>query len=146
MNIVARPKIIKVAVISAYRGSTEEETSTNVLRTLNLGRNLLSLGVMPLIPHLYFTAMLNDSVPEEREYGIRLGKEWLEEADLFLVDSVDGAISEGMKHDIEVAQALVNPARIFNSYEDLVNFILRRNSTDDTEQVREQETTSTANQ
>lgn len=143
MNVVAKPRVLKVAVISAYHGETDEAKMANVGRALAIGRQLLGHGILPLIPHVYFTAMLNDSVPEEREYGIRMGTEWLLDADLYLVDSVDGVISEGMKHDIHIAESLVNPARIFTTVEDLFKFIHRGPSTDDTEQTGQQEEAST---
>lgn len=143
MNIVAKPRMLRVAVISPYNGGTQEATASNIVRALSLGRQLLSNGVMPLIPHVYFTAMLNDTVDEEREYGLRLGAEWLNDADLFIVDSIDGVLSEGMQHDLRIAESLVSQARIFTNVDELLNFIHKGPVTDDTEQARQQEEVST---
>lgn len=144
MNIVAKPRMIRVAVISPYSGGTDEATASNVVRALSLGRHLLSNGIMPLIPHVYFTAMLNDSVPEEREYGLKLGAEWLLDADLFLVDIVDGVLTEGMQHDLRIAEGFVSQARIFTNVDELINFIHKGPSADDTEQTGQQEEASTS--
>jgi len=144
MNILAKPRMIRVAVISPYNGGTNEATASNVVRALSLGRHLLSNGVMPLIPHVYFTAMLNDTVAEEREYGLRLSAEWLADADLFLVDTIDGTLTEGMQNDLRIAESLVSQARIFTNVDELINFIHKGPSTDDTEQTGQQEEASTS--
>ena len=44
-------------------------------------RILSTLGFLPLAPHLYFTQFLKDEEKQERNTGIQLGMQWLEEAD-----------------------------------------------------------------
>ena len=109
----ASPK--KIFVCSPYRplAVTEEsrkvELESNLHRAKTACRILTTLGFMPLAPHLYFTTFLEDGVKRERENGIRLGFQWLEEADEVWV--FGDTISEGMAVEIARAKALDKPVR-----------------------------------
>lgn len=109
----ASPK--KIFVCSPYRPLAETEESQKVELESNLHRAktacriLISLGFMPLAPHLYFTTFLEDEVKRERENGIRLGLQWLEEADEVWV--FGDTISEGMAVEIARAKELNKPVR-----------------------------------
>lgn len=112
-NGTASPK--KIFVCSPYRPLAETEESRKVERESNLHRAktacriLTTLGFMPLAPHLYFTTFLEDGVKRERENGIRLGLQWLEEADEVWV--FGDTISEGMAVEIARAKELAKPVR-----------------------------------
>lgn len=103
----------KVFICSPYRpiGDTAEERE----RDLQQNRQLASLacgyatsnGYMPMAPHLFFPVFLSDDDPEEREKGIHLGLEWLEECDELWV--VGNRITEGMKREICIADKLGIP-------------------------------------
>ncbi|NCC61451.1 MAG: hypothetical protein EOM12_11030, partial [Verrucomicrobiae bacterium] len=101
----ASPK--KIFVCSPYRPLSETEESrkseleTNIFRAKTACRILTTLGFMPLAPHLYFTTFLKDEEKRERENGIRLGLQWLEEADEVWV--FGDTISEGMAVEISKA-------------------------------------------
>ena len=105
----------KIFVCSPYRPLAETEESRKVELESNLHRAktacriLTTLGFMPLAPHLYFTTFLEDEVKRERENGIRLGLQWLEEADEVWV--FGDTISEGMAVEIAKAKELAKPVR-----------------------------------
>ena len=109
----ASPK--KIFVCSPYRplSKTQErqkaELESNIFRAQNACRILTTLGFMPLAPHLYFTTFLKDEDKRERENGIRLGLQWLEEADEVWV--FGDTISEGMAVEIARAKELAKPVR-----------------------------------
>ena len=112
-GVAASPK--KIFVCSPYRplAVTEEsrkvELESNIHRAKTACRILTTLGFMPLAPHLYFTTFLEDEVKRERENGIRLGLQWLEEADEVWV--FGDTISEGMAVEIARAKELDKPVR-----------------------------------
>ena len=103
----ASPK--KIFVCSPYRPLAETEESrkveleSNIHRAKTACRILTTLGFMPLAPHIYFTTFLKDEEKRERENGIRLGLQWLEEADEVWV--FGDTISEGMAVEIARARA-----------------------------------------
>lgn len=105
----------KIFVCSPYRPLSETEESrkteleANIHRAKTACRILTTLGFMPLAPHLYFTTFLKDEEKREREYGIRLGLQWLEEADELWV--FGDTISEGMAVEIARAKELTKPVR-----------------------------------
>lgn len=105
----------KIFVCSPYRPLAETEESrkaeleSNLHRAKTACRILTTLGFMPLAPHLYFTTFLEDEVKRERENGIRLGLQWLEEADEVWV--FGDTISEGMAVEIARAKELDKPVR-----------------------------------
>ena len=105
----------KIFVCSPYRPlsgtekSRKAELESNVFRAKTACRILTTLGFMPLAPHLYFTTILKDEEKREREKGIRLGLQWLEEADELWV--FGDTISEGMAVEIARAKELDKPVR-----------------------------------
>ena len=69
-------------------------------------RDSLRRGEAPIASHLLYTqpGVLDDTVPEERNYGIEAGLAWRKVADASVV-YVDRGISKGMRHGIEAAKA-----------------------------------------
>lgn len=110
---ITSPK--KIFVCSPYRPLSETEESrkaeleSNIRRAKTACRILTTLGFMPLAPHLYFTTFLRDEEKRERENGIQLGLQWLEEADEVWV--FGDTISEGMAVEIARANELDKPVR-----------------------------------
>ena len=109
----ASPK--KIFVCSPYcpLAETEEsrkvELESNLHRAKTACRILTTLGFIPLAPHLCCRTFLEDGVKRERENGIRLGLQWLEEADEVWV--FGDTISEGMAVEIARAKELAKPVR-----------------------------------
>ena len=67
-------------------------------------RHSLSLGEAPIASHLLYTqeGILDDSVPEERMWGINAGLAWKEIADK-QVFYIDYGMSKGMEYALEYA-------------------------------------------
>ena len=77
----------KIFVCSPYRPTSQDEKcrkdelEANIRRAKMACRILSTPGFLPLAPHLYFTQFLKDEEKQERNTGIQLGMQWLEEAD-----------------------------------------------------------------
>lgn len=63
----------------------------------------LKKGEAPFASHLFYTQVLNDDIPKERELGIKAGLSWGDIADATIVYT-DHGISNGMKLGIENAK------------------------------------------
>ena len=77
-------------------------------------RYAVSLGYMPLAPHLYFPQFLSDYDVDERETGIRFGLELLCHCNELWV--IGHRITEGMRQEIQVAEELGLPIMLFTLY------------------------------
>ena len=96
----------------------KQELERNLKRAKRACRMISKLGGMPLAPHIYGTQFLDDDVPEEREEGIRIGLEWLKDADECWVFSE--YISEGMRREIDYCSEHDIPVRMFCESEGLL--------------------------
>jgi hypothetical protein len=67
-------------------------------------RHSLRLGEAPLASHLLYTQVLTDADAAERDWGIKAGLTWTEQADLCAVYT-DRGISNGMQLGAEFARA-----------------------------------------
>ncbi len=63
-------------------------------------------GVVPIAPHLYFSAYLDDRNPDERTAGMSMGLHLLRKCDELWVF---GTPSEGMRAEIKLAERLKKP-------------------------------------
>lgn len=105
----------KIFVCSPYQPVSESEAGKkaeleeNIYRAKMACRLIAVCGLMPLAPHLYFTAILDDDQKAERERGIQMGLSWLEEAAEVWV--FGNRITKGMTLEIERAQELSKPIR-----------------------------------
>jgi hypothetical protein len=97
-----------VYIASPYAGDTE----INVEFAVEACRYCIEQGYTPIAPHLIYPQILNDSVPEQREIGLELGKRLLEVADeLWLCGD---RISDGMYAELIAAMSLGIPhKRVF---------------------------------
>ena len=96
----------RVIVESPYAGDVER----NVHYTRQCMRDCLLRGEAPYASHLLYTqeGVLDDTVAEEREYGIQAGFAWRDVADATIVYD-DYGISGGMQYGIDHAQKLGKP-------------------------------------
>lgn len=62
-----------VYICSPCRGDYER----NITKAQEYCREAISMGVIPITPHVYFTQFLNDLYPEERKLGMTAGLELL---------------------------------------------------------------------
>ena len=90
-------------------------------------RYAVSLGYMPMAPHLFFPQFLSESDENEREIGIRYGLEWLSQCDELWV--IGPRITEGMRREIQVAEELGLPIRQFTFYRGSVTCLVVDNGT-----------------
>ncbi len=81
-------------------------------------------GAVPIAPHLYFSAYLDDRIPEERTAGMQMGLHILRRCDELWVF---GTPTEGMKEEIKLAKSLHIP--ILYISEEIINRILERGQT-----------------
>jgi len=112
---------MKIYVCSPFRGyidalgnmSTVED---NVIFAQECCRAVYSAGHLPVAPHLYFPQFMDDDDPAQRERAMSLALEIqmaCEETWRF-----GGYISEGMKGELERAEAIKMPIRHFDWPED----------------------------
>lgn len=91
-----------VIVESPFAGDVEK----NILYTRLCVRDSLSRGEAPIASHLLYTqkGILNDNIPEERQWGIDAGLAWRVVAEASVVYQ-DFGISRGMQYGINAAEA-----------------------------------------
>ena len=88
-----------IYICSLYAGNTEDNTAF----ARQACGYAISQGAVPLAPHLLYPQILNDSIPEERETGIRLGLEVLERCEELWI--CGDRMSAGMKREAAYAKA-----------------------------------------
>ena len=88
----------RVIIESPYAGDIDN----NVSYAKACLKDSLMRGEAPIASHLLHTQVLDDTIKEEREMGIKAGLEWLRVAELMAV-YVDLGISKGMKSAINEA-------------------------------------------
>lgn len=99
-----------VYICSPLRGDIE----TNVRRAHGYCRFVIQRGALPLAPHAIFTAILDDTIPQERQLGRALGIELLKRLDELWVFGKQ--ITEGMRTEIEVAEKRNIPIVYFDEH------------------------------
>lgn len=85
----------KVFICSPYRG----DVVLNTANAIKYARAAILSGYLPIVPHVYFTQFLDDSIEAERELGIEAGIQLLNECDEMWIY---GEPSEGMKKEISI--------------------------------------------
>ena len=90
------------------RGATAGQRADDLRHNRQLAqlgcRYAVSLGYLPMAPHLFFPEFLSEDRPEEREKGIQFGLEWLSGCDELWV--IGNRITEGMKREIALAKTM----------------------------------------
>jgi hypothetical protein len=96
-----------VYVCSPLRGEppyTARKRNANLRLAAKYSAEVAKLGFVPITPHLYFGAFLDDTDPEQRKQGMAMGLELLRKCDeLWVFGTI---ISEGMKAEITLAEEL----------------------------------------
>ena len=96
--------MILVILESPYAGDVEKNTEYARLCL----KDSLSRGEAPMASHLLYTQVLDDLVPEEREWGIEAGLAFARVAEKTVV-YVDRGISNGMQYGIDNAREAGRP-------------------------------------
>lgn len=90
-----------IYICSRYRADSTEELRRNIEVAKQVCQSVAKAGAIPIAPHLYFPRFLDDSMPEDRYFGMGAGKRLMGQCVSFHVVTVDGVISEGMQEEIE---------------------------------------------
>ena len=101
---MSRTEATRVFICSQYAGNVEH----NIETALALCGIAVGAGCAPFAPHLLYTRFLDDNDPAQRDLGISLGLRFMEACEEVWVYTADG-ISDGMRREMEHAQALGNP-------------------------------------
>ena len=90
-----------IIIESPYAGDVE----ANVEYARKCVKDSLSRGEAPIASHLLYTqpGILDDKIPEERQWGIDAGLAWRRVADMSVVYT-DRGISKGMEYGIKAAE------------------------------------------
>jgi hypothetical protein len=91
-----------VYIASPMRGDIEG----NLRKAAAYCRAAAEAGVIPIAPHLYFSAYLDDRNQDERAAGMSMGLQLLRKCDELWVF---GTPSEGMRAEIKLAERLKKP-------------------------------------
>lgn len=92
-----------VYICSPLRGAIEE----NIKKAHRYCEYAAGCDVIPLAPHTIFTAYLQDTIPEQRVQGLKMGLELLKRCDEIWV--CGDKISQGMQGEIDLATKLHIP-------------------------------------
>lgn len=120
--------ITTVFVCSPYRPSSADPVVARTQLAANLDRAKLAcrmlakLGYLPMAPHLYFTQFLEDDDAGERAEGMKLGLEWLAQADELW--AFGDEITEGMSREIAAAKEMDKPVRMMPEPSQLITDLL----------------------
>lgn len=99
----------KVYMCSQYGTRGNRETNLEFAK-LFCGA-VIEEGKIPICPHLFYSQVLNDEVESQREAGLRIGLELLEDCSELRIFS---RLSDGMKGEILKAEELGIPVTIGN--------------------------------
>lgn len=95
-----------VILESPYAATNGYTVQENIEYARKCVRHSLSLGEAPIASHLLYTqeGILDDNIPEERQWGIDAGLAWKQVASTSVVYT-DRGISKGMEYGIAAAEA-----------------------------------------
>lgn len=102
----------KIYLCSRYRSGDGRTVSDNITEALRGTKYALMHDAAPFAPHLLYTRVLNDDIPEEREAGINAGLAFLAECDELWQWGL--SVSKGMACEIAYAKEHGIPVRVFN--------------------------------
>ena len=88
----------QIYIASPLRGDYEK----NIKNAVEYCRLATEAGVLPLAPHIIFSQWCNDTVPEQREQGLKLGLSLLEHCEELWVMGTQP--SQGMLGEIQFAK------------------------------------------
>ena len=109
-----------VVVESPYGADTDGQIRANIDYARMCVRDCLRRGESPIASHLLLTQpnILDDSIPVEREAGIRAGLMWIGSADALVVYT-DYGVSVGMQRAIKHATGIGVPVEYRQLAEDV---------------------------
>ena len=117
-----------VDIESPYSAPTPEGVKLNIRYARAAVTDCLRRGEIPYASHLFFTqtGILDDNVAQDRDNGIRAGKEIIEKLGAITVVYTDLGTSRGMQFGIEQAQKNGRPIEYRKLGENWERELLRR--------------------
>lgn len=94
-----------IYVCSPVKGDVE----ANIARAKEHCKEILIIGHIPIAPHVAFSGIHNDNVPQEREAALYIGLELVKRCDEVWV--FGNRISEGMQGEIDFAKQIGVPVK-----------------------------------
>jgi len=96
---------MKLVIIESPFAGTQEEKLANIKYARECVRHSLGLGEAPIASHLLYTqeGILDDDIPEERQWGIDAGLAWRKVAEATIVYT-DRGFSKGMSYGVKAAR------------------------------------------
>lgn len=91
-----------VYVCSPFRANELYTEKENIKNAIKYARQIIDQGDMPIVPHLMYPQILDDSKHEDREKGISFDLELIRYCNALYI--CGNYISEGMRREIEFAQ------------------------------------------
>jgi hypothetical protein len=91
------------------------DISGNTEKARKYAKYIIDSGNSPVMPHLFFTQMLDDYLTDERTAGIACGMKWLEKSDeAWFFAKKPEACTEGMLAEYDYAIKLNKPVRFID--------------------------------
>lgn len=99
-----------VIIESPFAAPTPEGVQENIDYARKCVRDSLNRDEAPIASHLLYTqeGILDDDIPEERQWGIDAGLAWRRVADITVVYT-DKGVTKGMEYGIALAKEEGNP-------------------------------------
>ena len=104
-----------VYICSPFSGDIEANTQ----KAIEYCKYAMECGATPIAPHLLFPRFLDDTVPAERELGLSMGLELMDNCSALWV--MGDTISSGMKAEIEYADKHGIPVEYISDIEESNN-------------------------
>lgn len=108
---VAAPRRVILESPFAGQGATSQDIEHNQAYARKAMLDSLRRGEAPMLSHLLYTQVLDDTVPEDRQLGIAAGLAWGTVAEATVVYA-DRGISSGMVQGIRRAQEEGRPVEV----------------------------------
>lgn len=95
--------MLKIYVCSPCRGDLQK----NMNRARRYTKQIIKEGHVPITPHLFYSSVLHDEIPRQREKALEIGLELLKGCHEVRV--YGSRISDGMQQEIKEAERLNIP-------------------------------------
>jgi hypothetical protein len=102
--------MLKVAVVSVFGNSL-----TNLVLAKEYCKYVLEKGNAPFASHVFYSSLLDDAIPEERDLGMEAGKAFIRTCDEMWVFLVKSVFSKGMVEEVLLAKSLGMVIRYFDA-------------------------------
>ena len=111
-----------IYVCSRYRAKTTLKFAEQLRHTKEISRIIVIGGFDVIVPHLYYTEFLDDSIESERKIGIESATRLVGICDAVFVSIRDG-VSEGMESEISTAKENSKTIYYFRNKNELLDLL-----------------------